>query len=67
MSVTYVSFAKGFCIIRFLKVLALYNNETLEFDRLFDIPAVDVAVKFQSDWKSLNLNLAVSRLRENLR
>ena len=28
--------------------------------------AAEVAVKFQSDWKSLNMNLAASRLHEIL-
>ena len=45
-----------------------YNDRIgLQFDRLLGSAAVDMSVKFQSDWKSLNSNLAASRLHEILR
>ena len=39
----------------------------LKFDRHLGSTAAEVPVKFLSDWKSLNPNLAASRLREILR
>ena len=39
----------------------------LKFDRLLGGTAAEGSVKFQSDWKSLNPNLAVSRFHEILR
>ena len=38
----------------------------LEFDRHIDSTAAEVSIKFQSDWKRLNPNLAVSMFREIL-
>ena len=44
-----------------------YNYRTaLKFDRNLGGAAADEPVKFQSDWKSLNTNLATSRLHEIL-
>ena len=46
----------------------VYNNRiALKFDRYFGSAAAEVPVKFQSNWKSLNPNLAASRLHEILR
>ena len=39
----------------------------LEYDRYLRSAAAEAPVKFQSDWKSLNPNLAASRLHEILR
>ena len=39
----------------------------MKFGRQFGSVAAEVPVKFQSDWKSLNPNLAASRLHEILR
>ena len=39
----------------------------LKFDRHLGSAAAEVPAKFQSDWESLNPNLAASRLREILR
>ena len=39
----------------------------LKFERHFGSAAAEVPVKFQSDWKSLYMNLAASRLHEILR
>ena len=39
----------------------------LKFDKYLGSVAADVPVKFQSNWKSLNPNLAASRLHEILR
>ena len=45
-----------------------YNDRiALKFDRLLDRAAAEVPVKFQSDWNSLNPNLAASRLHKILR
>ena len=45
-----------------------YNYRiALKFDRHLGSAAAEVPVKFQSDWKNLNPNLAASRLREILR
>ena len=38
----------------------------LKFDRHLGSAAAEGPVKFQSDWKSLNPNLAISRLHEIL-
>ena len=38
----------------------------MQFDRHLSSGAAEVPVKFQSDWKSLNPNLAASILREIL-
>ena len=47
--------------------IACYNDSIpLKFDRHLDSTAADVPVKFQSEWKSLNQNLAASRFREIL-
>ena len=44
-----------------------YNSRiALKFDRHLGSSAVDVPVKFQSDWQSPNPNLAASRLHEIL-
>ena len=43
-------------------VVSLWN-----FDRHLGSSAAEVPAKFQSDWKSLNPNLAASRLHEILR
>ena len=37
------------------------DRVALKFDRHLDSPAAEVHAKFQSDWKSLNPNLAASR------
>ena len=42
------------------------DRNDLKLDRHLDSTAVEVPVKFQSDWKSLNPNLAASSLREIL-
>ena len=48
-------------------VIGCYNNRSaLKFDRHLGSAAAEVPVKFQSDWKSLNPNLAASRLYEIL-
>ena len=47
--------------------LDVNDRIALKFDRHLGSDAVEVAVKFQSDWKSLNQNLAASRLHEILR
>ena len=45
-----------------------YNDRfALKFDRHLGSVAAEVPVKFQSNWKSLNPNLAASRLHEILR
>ena len=45
-----------------------YNDHIApKFDRRFGSSVAEVPVKFQSDQKSLNLNLAASRLHEILR
>ena len=47
--------------------IVCYNDPVaLKLDRHLGNAAADVPVKFQSDWKSINLNLAVSRLHEIL-
>ena len=47
--------------------IGCYNERTaLVFDRYIGSIAADVPVKFQSDWKSLNPNLAASGLHEIL-
>ena len=44
-----------------------YNDPiTMKFDRHFGSAAAEVPVKFQSDWKSLNLNYGASRHHEIL-
>ena len=49
-------------------MIGCYNDcIALKFDRHFGSTATEVPVKFQSDWKSLNPNLAASRLHELLR
>ena len=48
--------------------IGCYNDRfALKFDRQLGSTAAEVPLKFQSDWKSLNPNLAASRLREILR
>ena len=48
--------------------IGYYNNGTaLKLGRHLDSAAVEVPVKSQSDWKSLNPNLAASRLHDILR
>ena len=48
--------------------IGFYNDRNvMQFDRQLGSAAAEVPVKFQSDWKSLNPNLAASRLREILR
>ena len=48
--------------------LSVINDRfALKFDRHLGSVAAEVPVKFQSNWKSLNLNLATSRLHEILR
>ena len=45
--------------------IGCYNDGIcLKFDRHLGRAAAEVPVKFQSDWKSLNPNLAASRLHE---
>ena len=45
----------------------LHNDRiTLKFDRHLDSAVVEVPVKFQSDWKSLNPNLGSPGLHETL-
>ena len=45
-----------------------YNNRiSLKFDRHFGSAAVEMLVKYQSVWESLNPNLAASRLPNFLR
>ena len=47
--------------------IGCYNDHiSLKFDRHFDIPVTEVPVKCQSDWKSLNPNLAASTLHKSL-
>ena len=43
------------------------DRVALEFNRHHSSAAADEPVKFQSDWKSLHLNLAASGLHEILR
>ena len=48
--------------------IGCYNDRiALKFDRHLGSGAAEVPVKFQIVWKSLNPNLAASRLREILR
>ena len=48
--------------------IGCYNDRiVLKFDRHLGSIAAEMVVKFQSDWKSLNTNLAASRLHEILR
>ena len=48
--------------------IGCYNDHiALKFDRHLGSVAAEVPVKFQSDWKSLNPNLAASRLHKILR
>ena len=48
--------------------IGCYNDSiALKFDRHLGSTAAEVPVKFQSDWKCLNPNLAASRLHEILR
>ena len=45
--------------------IGCYNDSiALKFDRHLGSGAAEVPVKFQSNWRSLNTNLAVSSLRE---
>ena len=44
-----------------------HDRIVLKFDRHLGSAAADMPVKFQSDWNSLNPNLAASRLHEILR
>ena len=39
----------------------------MKFDRHLGSAAAELPVKFQSEWKSLNLNIVASRPREILR
>ena len=48
--------------------IGCYNDRiALKFDRHLGSTAAEVPVKFQSNWKSLNMNLAAPRLNEILR
>ena len=48
--------------------IGCYNGRiALKFDRYLGSGAAEVPVKFQSDWESPNLNLAIVRLHEILR
>ena len=56
-------------ISRSLEVeIGCYNDRiALKFDTHLGSAAAELPVKFQSDWKSLSLNLAASRIHEILR
>ena len=47
--------------------MGCYNDRiALKFDRLFDSAVAEVPAKFQSEYKSLYLNLATLRLHDIL-
>ena len=47
--------------------IGCYNDLiALKFDNHLDSATAEVPVEFQSDWESLNLNLAASRIHEIL-
>ena len=62
------SYCNSWAVGLYSREIELYNDRiALEFDRHLGNAPVDVSVKFQSDWESLNPNLAASILHEVLR
>ena len=53
--------------LRSPEIICFDDGIALKFDRHIGSTAADVPDKFQSDWKSLNLNLTASRLHEIFR
>ena len=48
------------------EIVCCDDHIVLELDRHLSSAAAEISVKFQNDWKSLNSNLAASRLQEIL-